>query len=265
MQIKMILTEDKISTEPSGYFEYNGESYPYWGNPSGRNSTKDYEIGKFNRYAKLGLAADELLSYFKDLIHSNNISINARCAYACMLMMEHGVRVGNEDSAAGYISGQEDNKGEIVKTYGVTTLLNKHITPGKKMLKLNFLGKKQVEQFIILRNKFLVDVGSIYYDNRNPNNKWLNIDYDMLFGFVKDDVGNFVPKDFRTFCANVIAWKEFKKRMGGKKFEKISEARKKASEAIEDTAEYLGNTPQVARSNYVDNRMIDWFVDKILI
>lgn len=259
-----LLYEDVLKAEkPAGHFIYAGTQFPYWGNVTGRNYTIDYNVGKFNRYSKFGSMSDDVAESLKDIIRSRTNIIDGRCAYACYLMMQYGVRIGNEGSAEGYVSGLEKNIGEIVHTYGVTTLLNDHVLFDNDIMFLNFLGKEQVEQSITIGNSILVSYGRIYYDDSEPHKKWLSIDYDTLFGFIKKNIGGqFVPKDLRTFCANVSAWIYMQKYLNNKKTETKTDAKKELTAVVEMVANRLGNTPSVSRSNYLDKRMLDWFVSQ---
>jgi len=267
MKISIITetTGDLEHNEPQGYFEFEGVEYPYWGNPNGKMKTIDYDVGKFNRYAKMGIMADDLVENFTMLIKEDYTSVNARCAFACLVMMEYGIRIGNEDSATGYESGKEENEGEFVQTYGTTTLLNKHVFVDKSTIKLNFLGKTQVEQDIFIEDDFVVKYAKLYDDANKPEEKWLGIDYSLLFDFVKDQVGSaFVPKDFRTFCANVSCWKEIKKYLSKAKRSTKTEVNEEIKSIIERVANQLGNTPGIAKRNYVDGSMLDWFKNERL-
>jgi DNA topoisomerase IB len=265
MRLEVLFESVEEAVEPAGYFTYSKMKFPYWGNPKGRNRTLDYAQGKFNRYAKLGLIADAVTGTFKDMIKRDSFSLDSRCAFACLIMMEYGIRIGNEDSAEGYESHVKhlENEGEIVQTYGTTTLLNNHITVGDGILSLHFLGKEQVEHNIQIRDPFIVEYGAKYHRENAPDEKWLGLDYPTLFKFVKDNIGDgFVPKDLRTFCANVTAWLESQKYLKRPKTDTKSDAKKEVKEWIEKVAKRLGNTPSVARSRYVDHRLLDWFVDQ---
>lgn len=267
MKISIITetTGDLEFNEPEGYFSYEDNKYPYWGNPRGRAKTIEYDVGKFNRYVKIGMIADELVGQFRELVNSDWKSSDGRCAFACLIMMKYGIRIGNEDSATGYESGKEENEGEFVQTYGTTTLLNKHVVVGENNIKLNFLGKTQVEQNVTIDDSFVVEYAKRYDDPNLPEDKWLGIDYDVLFKFVKSKVGDsFIPKDFRTFCANVTGWKTIKSFLGKPKQEKKSEANEEIKIVVESVANQLGNTPGITKRNYLDSRMLDWFKNERL-
>lgn len=246
--------------EPEGYFAYQGKDYPYWGNPGGKSKTIEYSVGKFNRFAKLGLIADELTDEFKDILAKDYLTTDGRCSFASLLMMKHGIRIGNEDSAMGYESGLEETEGEIVQTYGTTTLLNKHVSIVKDNINLDFLGKTQVEHNIDIDDPLLIKYARLYYDSNEPEKRWIGIDYDTLFDFVKRKVGkSFIPKDFRTFCANITAWDAIQRILPKPKRETRSEVNEEIKGVVEEVAGRLGNTPSIAKANYVSHDMLDWF------
>jgi DNA topoisomerase IB len=247
--------------EPSGRFTFAGKEYPFWGSLTGRASTENYELGKFNRYAKLGNIADKIVKDFSGMISSEASSVNGRCAYACMIMMMYGVRVGNEDSAEGYESGLEKNAGQFVHTYGTTTLLNEHISFHNNTMFLNFVGKEQVSHSIQITDPFFQKYGRAFWRPEAPKEKWLGVDYSFVFDFVKDNVGpKFIPKDFRTFCANTTGWGIIEKFLDRPTHPKKSDAKKEIAYLVELTAKRLGNTPGIAKRNYLDSRMLDWFL-----
>lgn len=262
----MILFEetDQSADEPEFWFEYQGNEYPAWSSPRGRMKTDDYDLAKFNRFAKIGQRADDIEAELKQTIKDDPSSNDARCAYACLLMMNHGIRTGNELSAEGYESGLEDNKGEIVQTFGVSTLLNDHISFNNDVMKLNFLGKTQVEHEITIDNKFMVMLGKFYYKHKNKFNNWLGLDYNEIYKFVRDVLGKgFIPKDFRTFRGNIEAWKFIENKLDNK-VETKTEANKIIKSMVLHAASILGNTEGVCRSSYLDSRMIDWIKDQLV-
>ena len=267
MKISVITetTGDLEFTEPEGHFSYEDQQYPYWGNPGGKAKTIEYDVGKFNRFAKIGDQADEYSNQFKQTVKSDWKGLSGRCAFACLVMMKYGIRIGNEDSATGYESGMEENEGEFVQTYGTTTLLNKHVSVGDDGIKLNFLGKTQVEQHITIDDPFVVEYARRYANPNLPEDKWLGIDYDMLFKFVKNEVGDsFIPKDFRTFCANVTGWRMIKTFLEKPKRSTKTEANDEIKVVVEAVANKLGNTPGISKRNYIDGRMLDWFKNERL-
>jgi DNA topoisomerase IB len=254
------LKQSEAGINPTGKFTYQGKAYPVWSSFEAHYKPEDSELGKFNRYAKLGLMADKTVQLFKTLVQKDPLRVEARLAYACLLMLQHGLRVGNEDSAEGYESQLPANLGEFVQTYGVTTLLPEHVTVQRDKLILHFLGKKQVEQNIKVEDPMLVVVGQLYRDN--PGATWIGIDLGDLTRFIKDHFGpNFVPKDLRSFFANVTAFDLMRPYLDEAPVMK-QDANKELKLLVGGVATGLGNTPAVAKGSYLDARMLEWYVNR---
>lgn len=265
MRLLTLLEEEDVEIPgPEFYFKYEGSEYPAWSSPKGHMKTADYDLAKFNRFAKIGDRANKLKLELKDKIKTTPEDLESRAAYACLLMMDHGIRTGNESSAEGYVSGLEDNKGDVVKTFGVSTLLNDHVRIKDGLLYLHFLGKTQVEHRIKIMDPFMIKYGRYYLKHSNNFNTWLGIDYSVLYKFIRDTVGEgFIPKDFRTFRANIAAWDWIKPKLD-KKVETKTDANNIITKMVEHAASILGNTPGVCRSSYLDSRMLDWIKDQLV-
>jgi DNA topoisomerase-1 len=264
---ELILFEEEDILEPKEEFKYYGVKYPTWSTFTASARPEDYEKGKFNRFAKIGKMAEDLERGFVQTIRENYNSEEGRCSYMCLLMMRYGIRVGNEGSAEGYVSGMKQNKGEVVQTFGVTTLLNKHILFEDDKMFLDFVGKEQVKHKIKVLEPMMVEVGMKYYRQDAPEEKWLDIEYNTLFKYIRRSVGKaFVPKDFRTFCANTVAWRTIQRYLDNPKtYDKKTPANKEVKNIVWVVSKRLGNTPGVAKKNYIDHRMLDWFLAQRLV
>ncbi len=99
-----------------------------------------------------------------------------------------------------------------------------------------------------------------YKDGR----RWKDVTSTDINAYVKEQVGGEVSaKDFRTWHGTVIAAVAL---AGANADATTPTARKRAvSAAMKQVSEYLGNTPTVARSSYVDPRVIDLFADGVTI
>ena len=86
--------------------------------------------------------------------------------------------------------------------------------------------------------------------------RWIDVRSEEVNAYLDDVVGEgFTAKDFRTWNATVLAAVALA-RDGGTPTSRA--ARKRAvTAAVEEVAEYLGNTPAVCRSAYIDPRVID--------
>ena len=75
--------------------------------------------------------------------------------------------------------------------------------------------------------------------------------HDLRSDDINDYIGDFSAKDFRTWNGTVIA------AVALAVSDTATSQRRAIKRAIEETAHYLGNTPAVARSSYIDPRVLD--------
>jgi len=170
-------------------------------------------------------------------------------------------RVGSERSAKQF------------RTYGITTLQNKHLSVKRKgLLEFDFTGKSYVRHRKILVDSELADIMK-ELQNTGPKRK--------LFCFI-DDEGKIKPvkpsdinaylkaatgdsfssKDFRTWGATLLASIRLAE-IGAVDDEK--EKARNVVKAIRSVSEELGNTPSVCRSSYIHPTIISAYERGITI
>lgn len=89
--------------------------------------------------------------------------------------------------------------------------------------------------------------------------RWHNVRSDEINDHLKDLFGIPVTaKDFRTWHATVLAAVGLAVSTNA---ESSAQRKRAVSRVMREVAEYLGNTPAVARSSYVDPRIVDRFLD----
>ena len=96
----------------------------------------------------------------------------------------------------------------------------------------------------------------VYRDGRD----WADLASDDVNAFIKETAGEgFSAKDFRTWNATVLAAVAV---AGHDEREKTTKAARKrvVSRVVANVARYLGNTPTVCRSSYIDPRVVDRFL-----
>jgi DNA topoisomerase-1 len=89
--------------------------------------------------------------------------------------------------------------------------------------------------------------------------RWRDLKSADINVYVKDVTGgDFSAKDFRTWNATVLAAQALA--VSGEVARRSQSARKRAiARAVKEVARYLGNTPAVCRSSYIDPRVFDRF------
>lgn len=163
------------------------------------------------------------------------------------------IRVGSEKSVKRY------------KTFGITTLQNRHLTIDRRgRLVFDFVGKSHIKHRKIMVDKELAAVMA-ELKQLGPARK--------LFHYVADDgtlksvkpadinayikeatSPEFSSKDFRTWGGTLLAALELAE-AGPAADEK--EIKRRLVRAIKRVAEQLGNTPTVCRSSYIHPTVID--------
>jgi|KBSMisStandDraft_5_1062788.scaffolds.fasta_scaffold45470_3 DNA topoisomerase I len=169
------------------------------------------------------------------------------------------IRIGNEEYA-------KENK-----SYGLTTLRNKHVDVEGATVKFKFKGKSGKQHEIGLSDRRLARIVK----------KCLDLPGYELFQYIDDDGSlhtvdsadvneylrtiteqPFTAKDFRTWAGTVLACLALRE---CEECETQTQAKKNVVEAIKKVAEQLGNTPAVCRKCYVHPTVLETYMTGELI
>jgi DNA topoisomerase IB len=152
-------------------------------------------------------------------------------------------------------------------TFGVATIRREHVTARRGQLIFDYpaKGSKQREQAIVdgdvhavvcaLKRRRSGGEGLFaFWSGR----RWRDVTPADINVYLHEATGReFTAKDFRTWHATVLA------AVGLAVSERAAEserARKRAvARAVKEVADYLGNTPAVARASYIDPRIIELY------
>lgn len=160
------------------------------------------------------------------------------------LIIDCGFRIGNKKY-------EIDNN-----SYGLTTLKKKHIFIENKFIKIDFIGKKNVRNVAICKNKEIYnfffnrikDIGDDEYIFKHNDKTVTSNDVNKyLYNFYKKFNLKITTKDLRTLNANTLFMKFFKLNI---------DAKNPIKKSIEDTALKLHNTYAVCKKNYIDPEII---------
>jgi DNA topoisomerase I len=158
-------------------------------------------------------------------------------------------------------------------SYGLATIRKEHVSIQRGRVVFEYEAKSGQERYVALADKWVrAAVGDLLrrrdggpellaYQN---DEVWHDVTSADINAYIKDVVGGEVSsKDFRTWHGTVIAAVALAAANEGAR---TVTARKRAvTAAMRQVAEYLGNTPAVARKSYVDPRLVDLFNDGITI
>lgn len=160
------------------------------------------------------------------------------------------IRVGNEKYA------KQNN------SYGVTTLRSKHTDVTGDTVTFNFIGKSGKENTKQVTDKRIASIikhldelpGHEIFRYQDSENAMHDIHSTDVNAYIKSIMGDeFTAKDFRTWGGTLVATTL----LSAAEYSRNEKDRAKIITAIvKETAAKLGNTPAVARSSYIDPRVI---------
>ena len=157
-------------------------------------------------------------------------------------------------------------------SFGLTTLEKRHVRLRNGRLVFGFTGKSGVDHIIEIDDAEVMAAVDVMRRRRGgtrllafkSGRGWVDMDASRVNGYLKEVVGEeLTAKDFRTWHATVIAAAAL---ASSPEPGNTPTSRKRAvRSAVVEVSQYLGNTPTVARSSYIDPRVIDLYDDGITI
>ena len=169
------------------------------------------------------------------------------------------MRIGNEEYA-------RENK-----SFGLTTLRDRHVRLDGTKVEFRFRGKSGVNHTVQVQDRRLA----------NTIRRTLDLPGQELFQYVDDDgnphtVGSadvneylqsiagedYTAKDFRTWSGTVLAAVAL---LEYEKYDSEAQAKKNIVQAIESVAKKLGNTPTICRKCYVHPAVIESYLDGTML
>jgi DNA topoisomerase-1 len=162
---------------------------------------------------------------------------------------------------------------EANNSFGLATIQKEHVSIKGRTVVFDYVAKSGQERYVALADSLVrAAVRDLLSRNEGgpellayeDHTGWHDINSTEINAYIKDVVGGEVSaKDFRTWHGTVIAEVSL---AGAVERSRSVAARKRAiSSAMKQVAEYLGNTPAVARKSYVDPRVVDLFHDGVTI
>jgi DNA topoisomerase I len=241
-----------VGTDVAGRRQYL--YHPDW--RTQRDAAKHARVLDFGRV--LSRAREQVLV---DL-GTEGMSQDRACAVAVRLLDLGYFRIGNDVYA------------EANGSFGLTTLQRKHVRRQGSSLVFCFVGKSGVEHSVTIEDAPTVQALEVMRRRRGPADEellawkkgraWQDLDSAQVNDYIRRTTGlEATAKDFRTWHATVIAAAS----LAESDEPGDTRASRKRAEvaAMKEVAEYLGNTPALARASYVDPRVVDAFDEGITI
>jgi DNA topoisomerase-1 len=169
------------------------------------------------------------------------------------------IRVGNEEYA-------RDNK-----SYGLTTLQDRHAEIRSGTIVFKFRGKSGKQHVFDIRNRKLANIvkrcrdlpGYELFQYVDESGAPVDITSSDVNAYLREISGaDFTAKDFRTWAGTVLAARALQE---FEKFTSQVEAKKNLLQAVEAVARMLGNTPAICRRCYVHPVVLESYLDGRLV
>lgn len=156
-------------------------------------------------------------------------------------------------------------------SYGLTTLEKQHVHGSGRGMTFAYPAKSGQELEVTVHDERVRRVldelrrrrsGSDRLLAYKEGRRWHDLDAEDVNTYVKTLLGeHYSAKDFRTWRGTSIAALELARSDGS------TPSRRKTAitAAVLEVSEHLGNTPAIARSSYVDPRVIDLYEDRVTV
>lgn len=242
-----------ICVDPKGHLQATGRDAR--GRKQYRYHPRWREVRDSDKYARLlqfGNALPRLRRQLQAQLASPGFSRDKVLATVITLLDESLIRVGNSQYA-------RDNR-----SYGLTTLRNRHVQVNGNAIHFQFRGKSGVEHQITVRDPRLARVVKRcrelpgqqlfqYLDEdgqrHSVSSSDINLHLQQLTGM------SFTAKDYRTWAGSALALALLRRLP----WQPDSEAKKHLVATVKQVACELGNTPAVCRKCYIHPALLEGF------
>ncbi|APV42441.1 DNA topoisomerase [Pseudomonas frederiksbergensis] len=247
-------TDVWICADPRGHLQATGRDargrkqyryHPRW------REVRDAD--KYSRLRDFGLALPKLRKQLETLLAAPGFSRDKVMATVITLLDATLIRVGNSQYA-------RDNR-----SYGLTTLRNRHVEINGNAIQFQFRGKSGVEHQITVKDRRLARVikrcleipGQNLFQYLDENGERHTVSSSDVNAYLKTLTGaDFTAKDYRTWAGSALALAVLRELQ----WESESDAKRHVVEMVKNVAKQLGNTPAVCRKCYIHPAVLDGFL-----
>lgn len=200
------------------------------------------EAKKYQACGVFGNKLPLLRARLENDLQGDELSVEHTLAAVVRLMDLGALRVGNERNV-------KQNK-----SFGATTLRNRHAKLTGKNIQLRYRAKSGKEREVNITDrvlshviKDLQDLPGQHLFQYISDGERTNVTSSEINQYIQQIMGeDFSAKHFRTWRASVIAFKQLVKAKGALSLKSM----------LESVSEQLGNTPAIARKSYVHPDLI---------
>ena len=243
-----------ITPHPNGHLQAVGTDdagrRQYLYHPQWRASR---DAAKFDRILVFGKALSKARERVLADIGAEGMSLERGCAVAVRLLDLGYFRIGNDVYT--------DANG----SFGLTTMLREHVSRTKDGLRFTFTGKAGIEHDITIDDPSATEALDVMRRRRGGGDRllawkdgrhWKDLSSSDVNDYIRTCFGiDATAKDFRTWHATVIAASALAET--GEPGQTKASRKRAVSGAMKEVSEFLGNTPTLARTAYVDPRVVE--------
>ena len=214
---------------------------------------------KYERMIKFGKALPQIRKEVDRALSLPGLPREKVLATIVYLLEATMMRIGNDEYA-------RENK-----SYGLTTLRNRHVRIDGSEVEFRFRGKSGVYHDVKVHDRRLARIiqrtrdlpGQDLFQYLDEDGERHTVGSSDVNDYLRTITGeDYTAKDFRTWSGTVLA------AMALQEFEAVdsdTQAKKNVVRAIESVAERLGNTPSVCRKCYVHPAVLDAYLDGTML
>jgi DNA topoisomerase-1 len=224
--------------------------------PRWREVRDEDKYGKMIAFAK---ALPRIRARTKRDLKKKGLPRRKVLAGVIQLMEKTLIRVGNDEYA-------KNNK-----SYGLTTLRDRHAEVNGSKIRFEFKGKSGVEHDLKFSEPRLAKIiehcqdlpGEELFQYVDPDGEVVDVGSQDVNDYLREIAGEeFTAKDFRTWAGTVLAAQALQEL---KTFDSQAEAKRNIVRAVEQVAQKLGNTKAVCRKCYIHPMILNAYMDGTLV
>jgi DNA topoisomerase I len=214
---------------------------------------------KFDRQTQFAKALPNIRRRVAQDLKSPGLPRRKVLATIVRLLERTFIRIGNEEYA-------RENK-----SFGLTTLKNRHVTVRGAQVRFQFRGKSKRQHEVDITDRRVAKViakcqdlaGQDLFQYVDEDGEAQNVTSQDVNDYLRQIAGeDFTAKDFRTWGGTVLAAIALSKQQA---FETKTQAKSNIKTAICAVAELLGNTPAVCRKCYVHPVVVEAYLNRTRI
>jgi DNA topoisomerase I len=214
---------------------------------------------KFNRIIAFAKTLPRIRKRLAKDLRLPGLPRNKVLAAVVKLLEKSFIRVGNEEYE------RQNN------SYGLTTMKDRHVEVNGSRIEFQFRGKSGRRHTFGVDHRRVAQIvrhcqelpGQELFQYVDDNGVQRDVKSEDVNAYLREITGqDFTAKDFRTWAGTVlaaIALEEFQK------FDSMAQAKRNITQAIENVARQLGNTPAICRKCYIHPAIVESYMEGTMI